>query len=236
MRVAVITPYYKEDFRTLWRCHRSVLNNGYEPKQHFLVSDGFPLDYIDNWDCQHLKLPNCGDYGDTPRAVASAVACAQGYDAIAFLDADCWWDATHLERCVATMQETRADVVTMPRKLYTPDGKYLQVDAESDGEAFNDTNCFLIHRNAGVYISAWMWKLKHLSKIGDRIFWQALKQNGVRIARQPVATVNYTTNIAFHYQQAGLTPPDDARVIVLEDGQYADKRWADFKEARHAEP
>ncbi len=229
MRVAVITPYYREDFRTLWRCHRSVIKQDYQLHRHFLVSDGVPLSYIDNWNCEHLKLPNCGDYGDTPRAIAAAVACAQDYDAVAFLDADCWWDHTHLERCVATLQESKADVITMPRKLFAPDGKYLQIDQESDGEAFNDTNCFLVSRSAYVFISAWMWKLKHLSKIGDRIFWAALKQNGVRIARAPVATVNYTTNIAFHYQQAGLTPPPDSRVIVNDNGIFRDKRWADVQ-------
>jgi glycosyltransferase involved in cell wall biosynthesis len=229
MRVAVITPYYKEDFQTLWRCHRSVLKQSHQNHLHFLVADGHPKSYVDNWNGEHLKLPNCGDYGDTPRAVAAAVAAAQNYDAVAFLDADCWWEPSHLTKAIGVLEATGSDVVTMPRRLYTPEGKYLQVDKESDGESFNDTNCFLIHKNAFFYISAWMWKLKHLSKIGDRIFWQALKQHGVRIARQPVATVNYTTNIAFHYQQAGLTPPDSARVIVNKNGTYEDMTWGEYE-------
>ena len=228
MKVAVITPYYKEEFKTLWRCYRSVLKQNYPHCRHFLVSDGLPLFYIDNWDVEHLKLSNCGDYGDTPRAVASAVAAAQGYSAVAFLDADCWWEPDHLKRAVRTLEETQAAVVTMPRKLYKPDGTFLQTDRESVGEGFNDTNCFLVAKQAFPFISAWIWKPKHLSKIGDRVFWQALKQHGVKIARQPVPTVNYTTNIAFHYQQAGLTPPPDARVIVQENGVFRDVRWEDY--------
>jgi glycosyltransferase involved in cell wall biosynthesis len=219
MRVAVITPYYKEDLNTLARCHKSVVAQTYKDVTHFMVADGFPRDYVDTWECEHIKLPNCADTGDTPRVVGYAVASARGFDAICFLDADCWLEPQHISEMVDIMKSSGCAVVTCPRNLYHMDGTFMAVDKESDGRAFNDTNCYLIHRNAYMLIHAWIQKPPGEGLIGDRYFWFEVCKSGVPMARAIKPTVNYTTTFAFHYELNGLPVPDHAKVIAdLGDG------------------
>jgi hypothetical protein len=42
MRVAVITPYFKEPLEQLRRCHESVANQTHGETVHFMVADGHP--------------------------------------------------------------------------------------------------------------------------------------------------------------------------------------------------
>lgn len=214
MKVAVITPYYREDLNTLARCHQSVVKQTYKDVKHFMVADGHARDYVDEWGCEHIKLPNCADVGDTPRVVGYAVAAARGFDAICFLDADCWLEPEHISTLVGVMTESDCPVVTCPRNLYHLDGSFMAVDTESDGRAFNDTNCYLMHRNAFQLCSAWINKPPKAGLIGDRYFWLAVCQSGVRLARSLKPTVNYTTSFAFHYEQNNLSVPDHAKVIA----------------------
>jgi glycosyltransferase involved in cell wall biosynthesis len=219
MKVAVVTPYYKEDLQTLARCHNSVMHQSYTQVKHFMVADGFPKNQVGAWQCEHITLPNCGDVGDTPRVVGYAVASARGYDAICFLDADCWLEPDHVETMVSVMKASDKAVVTCPRNLYELDGKFMAVDVESDGKQFNDTNCYLIHRNAYPLIHGWITKPLGSGLIGDRYFWSEVCLSGVSMARSLKATVNYTTSFAFHYKQHGLPVPDHAKVIAnLGDG------------------
>jgi glycosyltransferase involved in cell wall biosynthesis len=214
MRVAVITPYYKEDLNMLAKCHKSVMHQTYKEVRHFMVADGHPRDYVADWECEHIVLPNCGDVGDTPRVVGYAVAAARGYDAICFLDADCWLEPDHLQTLVGIMKESNRAIVTCPRNLYDSNGSFLAVDTESDGRAFNDTNCYLIHRNAYLLIHAFITKPNGEGLIGDRYLWLEVCRSGVPIARSMKPTINYTTTFAFHYKQLGLPVPDHAKVIA----------------------
>lgn len=219
MKVAVITPYYKEDLNTLARCHKSVVSQTYKDVKHFMVADGHERDFIDTWECEHIKLPNCGDTGDTPRVVGYAVAAARGYDAICFLDADCWLEPEHIAEMVDIMQHSDKALVTCPRNLYTLDGAFMAVDTESDGVNFNDTNCYMIHRNAYLLIHSWICKPNGQGLIGDRYFWFEVCKSGIPMARSVKPTVNYTTTYAFHYELNGLPVPDHAKVIAdLGDG------------------
>ena len=91
MKVAVITPYHKVPTDWLVQCLESVRSQTYT-STHILVADGIPQDVVDTYGVQHLVLPRChGDYGDTPRAIGSISAIGQGFDAIAWLDADNWF-------------------------------------------------------------------------------------------------------------------------------------------------
>ena len=99
-RPIVITPYYKEDPALLRRCMDSVRAQTV-PTEHFLVADGHPQDWIDAQPVRHLKLDRAhGDYGNTPRGVASMLACSEGYPAIMMLDADNWLEPQHVELCL----------------------------------------------------------------------------------------------------------------------------------------
>src|SRR6478752_6087165 len=96
MKIAIITAYYNEPFEMLQRCHNSVKTQ-IGDVTHFMISDGKPHPDVDFWDgVVHIKLPNHNDYGDTPRGVGAALAAAEGYDAICFLDADNWYEPDHI--------------------------------------------------------------------------------------------------------------------------------------------
>lgn len=221
MRIAVVTPYFKEPLEKLTRCHQSVLRQTH-PCDHIMVADGFPLDEIDTWKVNHIRLgQNHADYGDTPRIIGTASAATLGYDAIVLLDGDNWFEPDHIESLVKVQTETNAQVVTCPRWLRRQDGSPLDVCTESDGNVFNDTNCYLIMHPVFPIFRAWAFKDPTLGIIGDRVFWEAIKANNLSIARSAKATVNYETRFACHYWQRGEKPPENAKVIVrLTDGSH----------------
>lgn len=101
-KVALITPYYTESVDLLRRCHESVASQTYPGVTHIMVADGHPNNVVDEWDCEHLKLPESHrDSGATPRAVAALSAFGRGYDAVGFIDADNSVDPDHVACMVA---------------------------------------------------------------------------------------------------------------------------------------
>ena len=97
LRVAVITPYYRESLEMLQFCHDSVRTQTY-PCTHFLVADGHARPEISGWAVQHLILPQAhGDDGNTPRCLGSLSAMKQGFDVITYLDADNWYYPNHID-------------------------------------------------------------------------------------------------------------------------------------------
>ena len=111
MRVAVITPYYKEPPAYLERCIDSVRAQTHGSVEHVLVSDGHPQDWIDAAAVRHLRL-DCshGDYGNTPRAIGALLAASEGCDAVAFLDADNWYHPEHVASCAAQAAPLAAEL------------------------------------------------------------------------------------------------------------------------------
>jgi hypothetical protein len=221
MRIAVVTAYCRETMEQLQRCHDSVAGQMHYC-DHFMVADGHPRSEIDAWRCFHLRIPNHDDYGDTPRVVGAASAVALGYDAIAFLDADNWYEPHHLLTLVNLHQKTGAPIVTCARMLRrASDSSVLGVCRESDGDRFNDTNCYLITEPVFGILRAWAFRSRSSSAVGDRVFWEAVKAHDIARAHSPAPTVNYVTNFANHYLANGETPPVDSKMIV----QFADGSW-----------
>ena len=219
MKVAVVTPYYKEDLDVLIRCRTSVVRQTHTDTVHYMMSDGYPRAEFEDL-MFHVKLPPCADYGDTPRLVGCALADAAGVDAICLLDADCWFDVDHVERLVKTMQEEDAPIVTCPRRLWRMDGTFMGVDTESEGDFFNDTNCYLIRRDAFHLLRTWGLKDKSLCIIDDRVFWKEVKGSGYKIARNNKASVNYPTSFAVHYAWRGEEIPSGSKGIHEVDGKF----------------
>ncbi|HEY8383115.1 MAG TPA: glycosyltransferase family A protein [Microvirga sp.] len=236
MRIAVITAYCRETLGQLERCHASVRGQMLHC-DHFLVSDGYPRPEVDGWTCRHLKIPNHNDFGDTPRIVGAASAIGLGYDAVAFLDADNWYEPQHLLTLVMLQRRTGAHVVTAGRMLRrAQDGSLLGPCRESDGESFNDTNCYLITRPAFGILRAWAFLDKATAAVGDRIFWHAVKEHGIPRAHSPQPTVNYVTNFASHYVQHGEAPPADSKMIIQgEDGAWRSVSLPDYLAWREAQ-
>ena len=151
----------------LERCMRSVESQTHPYVNHFLVADGHPQSWIDELHSvkfgkhRHFSIPNCGDYGDTPRAIGSAIAINQGFDAVCFLDADCWYEPDHVVEAVSKVTQ-QTPIVTTARTLRDLNGDFIAVCQESDGVNFCDTNCYLIARPAFNLIGLWTFKEKKL--------------------------------------------------------------------------
>lgn len=229
MRIAVITPYFKEDISVIKKCHDSVVNQTHKNITHIIVSDGYPKDEIDAWNCKHVKIPPCGDYGDTPRGIGALIATSLGFDGICFVDADCWYDPDHIEQMIKTQEDSSALVVTAARNLYREDGSFLIEDSESDGKNFNDTNCYLITRPAFPYLHMWLFKTKSQSTQGDRILWSYISNSKIPIARSTRQSVNYTTTFANHYIAAGESPPPSSKIIVTINDVTKNMQYSEFQ-------
>ena len=103
-RYCVVTPYYKEERALLERCFGSVRRQ-VPNVDHIVVADGHPQDWIDALPVRHIKLDRAhGDYGNAARGLGALMAIAEGYDGIAFLDADNWYDDDHLASCLAAAE------------------------------------------------------------------------------------------------------------------------------------
>jgi glycosyltransferase involved in cell wall biosynthesis len=214
-RCIVVTPYYTEDRMTLERCIRSVRSQSVST-EHLLIADGNPQDWIDREGVRHLRLDRShSDHGNTPRGIGALLAAAEGFDAIALLDADNWVDCNHLEVCLnaATRAGRKCDFVIARRRFCRPDGSVLPVQDEPVSEHV-DTSCFLFLPSSYHLLSSWVLMPKPLSVAGDRFFWARVRASrlvGAFITE--VVTVNYTTMWAGEYLKNGETPPDGARTI-----------------------
>jgi glycosyltransferase involved in cell wall biosynthesis len=211
MKVAVITPYFKTPVEWLHECHLSVKTQTY-PCTHFIVADGQPYDVVDSWHAQHIKLPvNTSDYGDTPRGVGSVAAIGQGFDAIAYLDADNWYDPEHINILLKLHKKTRAAVVTSARNLHRLDGKMLGKCPEVDGKSFVDTSCLFLTRAAFGIIQVWYLMDPQYHAIDDRVIWANILSSNLSKAHSVKATVAYRTAFTFHYSRFGENPPEGAK-------------------------
>lgn len=220
MRVAVVTPYFKEPLEVLQRCHDSVRAQTHADVTHILVADGHPRPEVGGWQALHYPLPvNHNDSGDTPRLVGLASAAARGFDAIALLDADNWFEPEHIAEMVAAQARTGAHVVTATRNLYRMDGTFMAVDTASDGVNFVDMNCWLFTKPAFAAFKAWSFKDPASGHIGDKILWSIIQNSNATRAHVTKPTVNYVTTYAVSYIERGETPPPGAKFLETVEGK-----------------
>jgi glycosyltransferase involved in cell wall biosynthesis len=212
MRVAVVTPYYKEELSFLVQCHQSVLAQDIDA-DHIMVADGFPREEISDWRVKHVRLPVAhGDNGNTPRAVGSLLADAEGYDFIAYLDADNWFHPGHLKSLLALHTESGAPVCTSFRTYHSADGTPLPVSERSENEVQHvDTSCYLVHRSAFSLVQTWARMPRPLSPICDRVFFAAIANGRFRLASTRKRSVAFRSQYLSHYRAAGLPPPASAK-------------------------
>jgi len=205
---AVITPYYKEDLSVIERCHKSIREQTV-PCTHFLISDGRASEYVENWSAQHIILPySHADYGNTPRAIGALSAINQGFNPILFLDADNWFSPEHAEIAIAIkLAFPDADVTASYRQLVLPDGTEIDSDAEDSSQSHIDTSCLTMFENSFFLLPLWATMTKPLSVIGDRIMYEALKTNGLKVRWTGFRSLYYTTNCAHHWRRAGKPAP-----------------------------
>lgn len=211
-KIAVITPYYKETEAVLRQCHDSVLSQDL-PADHFMVADGFPQSAIDSWNVRHVRLPTAhGDNGNSPRAVGSLLAEAEGYDFIAYLDADNWFHPDHLSSLYRLWQQSKNPICCSFRTFHRLDGSQLNVSEQQEDNCEHvDTSCFLIHASAFELSSIWARMPKALTPICDRIFIGAIRVKRFNMAFSRQRTVAFRSQYEAHYRGAGEVPPADAK-------------------------
>ena len=211
-RVAVVTPYYKEPDAELRRMLDSVSAQT-TPCHHIVVSDGFPNDIVRASGVTHIEL-GCAhrDNGNTPRYVGALVALAQGYDAVAFLDADNWFEPRHVERLMARQHETGAGAVFSLRNIYLPDGTKLPKEEEMDVARLHaDTSCMLITRGCEFALHLWGQMPMEWGPVCDRVVFVELA--GHRVAWTKNRTLNFKSNYVGAYIAAGRPVPEDTHEI-----------------------
>lgn len=227
-RIAVITPYHREPLEMLAQCHQSVLAQRV-PADHFMVADGFPRTEVAGWDVRHATLPGShGAGGAIARGVGGALADAQRYDFIAYLDADNWWQPDHLSSLMELHQSSRAPVCTSMRTFHATDGTQMSItEPEEDRLHHVDTNCILLQRRAFEVLPIWSRMPAPLNAISDRIFVAAIRKNRLPMASTRQRTVAYRTQYESHYRSAGLPPPPGFKNVDVLKPAWA---WMHTKE------
>jgi glycosyltransferase involved in cell wall biosynthesis len=213
MRVAVVTPYYKEPDELLERCLDSVRRQDHSAT-HFLVADGHPRELIRNSEVRHVCLDRShADAGNTARGLGALLAAAEEFEAIAFLDADNWFDEQHVSICVQSALSTleRPDFVVARRRLCRPDGSELPGPSEDQRAEHVDTNCLFLLRPCFHVVGRWAVIPKALAPVGDRVFLKMLLAEGLRANRCASTTVNYTCSYRSPYLAANEQPPASAK-------------------------
>lgn len=212
MRVAVITPYYKESTDTLVRCFESVLQQKIKA-DHFFISDGFPNLDIERVVKFHVTLPRAhADNGNTPRGIGGLIASKSGYDFIAYLDADNWFLQGHLEASILKHFESGAPIITSFRTFYDQAGNRLPITEPAEDMLHHvDTSCFLVSRDAFKILPVWSQMPQRLGPICDRVFLACMKYHRYQFVSTKQRTVAFSSQYAYHFRLAGLTPPGSAK-------------------------
>lgn len=216
-RLAVVTPYYREPVAVLERCHKSVIAQGLDV-DHFMIADGHPLDIVDGWAASHVKLPRAhGDNGNTPRGIGSLLASAEGYDFVAYLDADNWYHDGHLASLLRLWEQTRSPACASFRTFHDDAGNDIGVRERDEDELRHvDTSCLLLHRSAFGVLPVWLDMPRRLSPICDRVFLAALMHRRLAISSTKARTVAFRTQYRVHYLSAKLPVPEDAKDGVMQ--------------------
>ena len=215
-KIAVVTPYHSEPLEYLEQCHRSVAAQRPEAV-HFMVADGLPRAEVAAWPVRHVVLPGAhADCGCVARGVGAALADAEGFDYITFLDADNWYHPGHLQSLVELQQRMDVPVCSSFRTFHQPDGTPMAITMpEEDRLSHVDTSCFFLHRAAFEVNSAWSRIPKKIGLICDSVFLAALRSRHFAIASTRQRTVAYRTLHAYHHQLAGLPPPPGAKPVGM---------------------
>ncbi len=214
LTVAVVTPYHREPTEWLAQCIASVAAQTY-PCTHLLVADGFPRPDLVPAAAQHIQLPKAhADNGNTPRAIGSMSAISQGFDAIAYLDADNWYAPGFVEAMVKLHAVTQAPFCSAARTIHRPDGAQLLVDtAENNAKTLVDTSCMFLTRRAFPVVPVWALMPKEMSAACDTVFFRAIIARQLPRAHEPRPLVAFRTQYAAHYAAAGELAPAGTKMI-----------------------
>jgi hypothetical protein len=210
MKICVVTPYFETDPAWLRQGHASVRGQTV-PAHHILVCDGSAPAQLDPFQGTHILLQrNYKDYGNTPRLIGCYNAITQDADAIAFLDADNWFQPDHLEGLLQFARDNQLDACSSARTLHRPDGSFMAKCQTVNGRPFIDSSCLLAMKSAFQHLIAWVLSPQDVAAEMDQHLWSHMRSMGARLGFLDKPTVSYRTRHASHYRLIGETPPDDA--------------------------
>jgi glycosyltransferase involved in cell wall biosynthesis len=210
MNICVVTPYFQTEETWVRQAHASVQAQTMAA-HHILVCDGSTPATIPAFSGTHIILHrNYKDYGNTPRLIGCYNAITRGADAIAFLDADNWYEPDHLQGLAAFCRNNQLDACSSARMLHRPDGSVLGKCATVNGRPYIDTSCLLVMKPAFQHLIAWTLFPQDVAAVLDQQVWNHMLNMGVRLGFLDRPTVCYRTRHATHYRNAGETPPADA--------------------------
>jgi hypothetical protein len=112
-------------------------------------------------------------------------------------------------------QRTNAAVCTASRKIVDLEGGMMGRCQEVDGEKFVDTNCLFLTRAAFGIVSMWYRMPSMAIAMGDRVVWQAIREQNLSRAHHPHPTVYYRSAFRKHYECFGRTPPARCKVLHI---------------------
>lgn len=231
MRIAVVTPYCREDPRIVARCIKTVKAQTV-PCEHYLIGDGRALQGMEaDPTLRHLVLPFAhNDGGNVARTLGGLAAAAAGCDAVAYLDADNGYVPHHLETLRDLAMSSGRPLVVSWRSFHRPDGKRLKVHSDEEMRFDHvDTSCWLITRAAFDLLDAWLMP-PSLGPVCDRIFFETAWFRGHTIVSTRQRTVCYTTVYRNHYELLNEEAPDNAKSGAVD----AARAWLSQPENRTA--
>ena len=216
MKIAIITPYFKESLDILEQCYNSVLAQEVNA-DHYFIADGLPRNEINSWKIKHIILEKShDDNGNTPRGIGSKTARELNYDFIAYLDADNWFHKDHLKSLTNLYNNTKANICCSKRTFHHINGEDLNI-SEMPEDKFQhvDTSCFLIHNSAFEVTKIWEKMPKILSPICDRIFYKSIIiHKKYSIAFSNLRTVAFRSQYLSHYKTANQQPPENLKGLI----------------------
>jgi hypothetical protein len=210
MQTFVVTPYFQPDPGWLQECHDSVRAQT-AAATHVLICDGCDPVPVRGFQGIHIVLQrNYADYGNTPRLIGCYQAITAGAEAIAFLDADNWYQPDHLATLLGHAAQFGLDACASTRMLHRENGSPLLRCPHVNGVDTIDTNCLLFLRPAFPFLTAWVLASQAQAAVTDQLVWHHLRTNGLRTGYLDRPSVCYRTRHAVHYRLAGEPPPPNA--------------------------
>jgi hypothetical protein len=216
MKIAIITPYFKESLDILEQCYNSVLAQGVNA-DHYFIADGLPRNEINSWKIKHIILEKShNDNSNTPRGIGSNIARKLNYDFISYLDADNWFHKDHLKSLINLHNDIKANVCCSKRTFHHINGKELYItEVQEDEFEHVDTSCFLIHNSAFEVTKIWEKMPKILSPICDRIFYKSIIiHKKYSVAFSNLRTVAFRSQYLSHYKGTNEKLPENLKELI----------------------
>ena len=216
MKIAVITPYYKEPTNYLIKCHESVQNQSLIA-DHFFIADGYENKILNKLKIKHIVLPEAHlDNGNYARWFGSKVARDSGYDFFAYLDADNWFLSNHLSSMYYKYLSSRSDIITSFRFIFSLEEKLLCNVPDNDELDLKhvDTSCYFLHKNVFDLIDIWINMPKELSPCADRVFFKGILNKKYSFVSTKLQTVAFRSQYKAYYLLANQPPPTNAKDYV----------------------